>query len=54
MLVDNKKLRGEYDGVDAPKDMGEGAIHSSEQHGGAACAKGAEETAKGIVLPRWW
>ena len=54
MLVEDMALRGEYDGVDAPKDMGEGAIHPSEWHGGATRAKGIGETAKGIVLPRWW
>ncbi len=54
MLAEDTALRGEYDGVDAPKEMGEGAIHPSEQHGGAACAKSVGETAKGIVLPRCW
>ena len=54
MLVEDMALREEYDGVDAPKDMGEGANHPSEWHGGAARAKYIGETAKGIVLPRWW
>ncbi len=52
MLVEDTALRGEYDGVDTPKDMGEGAIHPFERHGGAACAKGVEEMAKNIVFPR--
>ena len=51
MLAEDMELQGEYDGVDAPKDMGEGAIHPSEQQDGAACAKGAREAADGIVLP---
>jgi hypothetical protein len=54
MLAEDTAQRGEYDGVDAPKEMGEGAIHPSERHGGAACAKGVGETAEGIVLPRCW
>ncbi len=53
MLAEDMELQGEYDGVDAPKDMGDSAIHPSDQQGGAACAKGARETANGIVLPRW-
>jgi hypothetical protein len=54
MLAEDTELRGEYDGVDASKDMGEGAIHPSVWQSGAARAKGARETADGIVLPRWW
>jgi hypothetical protein len=54
MLVEDTALQGEYDGVDAPKYMGEGGIHPSERHGGAARSKGIRETAEGIVLPRWW
>jgi len=54
MLVEDTALRGEYDGVGAPKDMGEGAIHPSEQHGGAARAKGIREMAEGIMLLHWW
>jgi hypothetical protein len=54
MLVEDTALRGEYDGVDTPKDLGEGAIHPSTLHGGATCAKGIGETAEGIVLPRCW
>ena len=54
MLAEDMELQGEYDGVDAPKDMGEDAIHPSEWQGEAAHAKGARETADGIVLPRWW
>ena len=27
MLLEDPKLQGEYDGIDAPKDSGEGAIH---------------------------
>ena len=53
MPEEDTKLQGEYDGVDTPKDMGEGAIHPSERQGGAARAKGAGETADGILLPRW-
>jgi hypothetical protein len=53
MLAEDTELQGEYDGVDAPKDMGKGAIHPFEQQGGAARAKGAKETADGIVLLRW-
>ena len=53
MLAEDMAQQGEYDGVDAPKEMGEGAIHPSERHGGATCAKGGE-MAKGIVLPRCW
>ena len=45
MLVEDTALQGEYDGVDFPKDIGEGAIHPSKRHGGAACAKGVGETA---------
>ena len=54
MLVEDTALQGEYDGVESPEDMGEGAIHPSKRHGGAACAKGVRETAEGIVLPRCW
>ena len=54
MLEEDTERQGEYDGVDAPKDMGEGAIHPSEWQGGSARAKGAGETADGIVLPRCW
>ena len=53
MLAEDTELRGEYDGIDAPKDMGEGAIHPFERQGGAARAKGAGETADGVVLPHW-
>ena len=53
MLAEDTELRGEYDGVADPKDMGEGAIHPSKWQGGAARAKGAGETADGIALPHW-
>ena len=48
------------DGVDAPKDMGEGAINPTERpggspySGGSAHAKGAGGAAHGVVLPCWW
>jgi hypothetical protein len=53
MLAEETELQGEYDGVDTPKDLGKGAIHSFKRQGGAACAKGAGKTADGIMLPRW-
>ena len=54
LLLEDMELQGEYDGNDAPKDMGKGVIHPSEWQGGAARAKGAGETANGIALPCWW
>jgi hypothetical protein len=36
MLAEDTARRGEYDGVDAPNAMGEGAIHPSKRHGEAA------------------
>jgi hypothetical protein len=53
MLTEDTELRGEYDGVDAPKDMGKSAIHPFERQGGAARVKGAGETADCIVLLHW-
>ncbi len=35
MLLKYMELCGEYDGVDAPKGMGEGAINPTEQPGGS-------------------
>jgi hypothetical protein len=60
MLPKDTELCGEYNGVDAPKDMvGKGAINPTEQpggspySGGSACARGAGGAAHGIVLPLW-
>ena len=61
MLLKDTELCGEYDGIDAPNDMGEGAINPTERpggfpySGGSARAKGAGGAAHGFVLPcRWW
>ncbi len=60
MLLKDTELCGEYDGVDAPNDMGEGAINPTEQRGGSpysggsARAKGTGGAAHGFVLPCWW
>ena len=51
MLAEDTELHREYDGIVSPKDMGESANHPSERQGEAARAKGAGETADGIVLP---
>jgi hypothetical protein len=61
MLLKDTELCGEYDGVDAPKGMGEGAINLTEwpggslYSGGSARAKGTGGAAHGVVLPcMWW
>ena len=60
MLVKDTELCGEYDGVDAREDMGEGAIDPNARPGGspysggsARAGRGALGAARGIVLPGW-
>ena len=61
MLVKDTELWcGEYDGVDAREDMGEGAIDPNARPGGspysggsARAGRGALGAARGIVLPGW-